>query len=111
MRQGHLATLAFDLIAAGVSTKRALRDVATGVEQSDGSITITHMAAGSLVSPPPVALSASGKFTDGENKLALAFETLPPIVPDGYQGRGRLEATAPSPPPQKRKPLSGDNPV
>jgi hypothetical protein len=111
MREGKLATLAFDLKATAGAKARTLKDVSTGIVQPDGSITIPHMAAGSLVSPPPVALSASGRFTDSENKLALAFETLPPIVPDGYQGRGRLEATATAPPPQKRKPLSGDNPV
>ncbi|HEX8651142.1 MAG TPA: protease complex subunit PrcB family protein [Pyrinomonadaceae bacterium] len=111
MREGKLATLAFDLKAASGTKTRALKDVATGVVQPDGSLMITHMAAGPLVSLPPGALRADGKLIDGESKLTLAFESLPSNVDDGYQGKGRLEATASAPPPQKRKPFSEDHPV
>lgn len=111
MREGKLATFTFDLKAANVTKTRALKDVVTGVVEPDGSLTITHMAAGSLVSPPPGALRANGKFNDGENKLTLAFQSLPSNVADGYLGHGTLEATATAAPPQKRKPLSEDNPV
>ncbi|MBD0327107.1 MAG: protease complex subunit PrcB family protein [Pyrinomonadaceae bacterium] len=111
MRAGKLATLAFDLKTTGQTKARTLKDVATGVVLADGSIKITHMAAGSLVSPPPSALRANGNFDDGENKLALTFESLPSNVADGYQGKGGLEATATAPPPQKRKSLGGNNPI
>ena len=105
MRQGKLATLTFDLKAAGETKTRSLRDVATAVVQPDGQFTITHMAAGTLVSPPPGALRATGKFADSENNLTLTFESLPSNVADGYQGEGSLEATATAAPPQKRRPV------
>jgi hypothetical protein len=111
MREGKIATFAFDLKTTGTTRARALNDVATGIVQADGSVRITHMAAGSLVAPPPTALRANGNFTDGENKLTLAFESLPSNVADGYQGKGRLEATATAQPPQKRKPLGDVHPV
>lgn len=111
MRQGKLATLAFDLKAAGETRTRSLKDVATAVVQPDGQCRITRMAAGTLVSPPPGALRATGKFADGENNLTLAFESLPSNVADGYQGQGRLEATAAASPPQKRKPSGGEDPI
>lgn len=99
MRQGKLATLAFDLKATGETKTRALKDVATGVAQPDGGLKITRMTGGTLVSPPPTALRADGKFNDGENNLTLTFESLPSNIADGYQGRGKLEATATAPPP------------
>lgn len=111
MRQGKLATLTFDLRGLGGTKTRSLRDVATGIVQPDGQFTITHMAADTLVSPPPGALRATGKFAEGENNLTLAFESLPSNVADGYQGKGSLEATAGAGPPQKRKPLGEDDPV
>ena len=111
LREGKLATLAFDLKAASGTKARVLKDVATGVLQPDGSLAITHMAAGQLVSLPPGALRADGKLIDGESKLTLAFESLPSNVDDGYHGKGRLEAAASAAPPQKRKPLSEDHPV
>ena len=110
MRQGRLATLIFDLKAAGETKTRVLEDVATAVVQSDGQFKITHMAAGTLVSPPPGALRATGKFADSENNLTLAFESLPSNVADGYQGEGSLEAAATAGPPQKRKPFGEDDP-
>lgn len=110
MRQGKLATLVFDLKAAGETKARALKDVATGVLQPDGAIKITRMTAGSLLSPPPAALRADGKLT-GENSLTLAFESLPSNVADGYQGKGKLEATAAAGPPQKREPLEEGDPL
>jgi hypothetical protein len=94
MRQGRLATLAFDLKGASGTKTRALKTVATGVVQPDGSISIARMTGGSLVSPPPTALRADGKFNDGEDNLTLTFESLPSNVADGYQGKGRLDATA-----------------
>jgi hypothetical protein len=111
MRQAKLATLSFDLKAAGETKTRSLKDVATAVVQPGGQFTITHMAAGTLVSPPPGALRATGKFADSENNLTLVFESLPSNVADGYQGEGRLEATAGAGPPQKRKPFGGDDPM
>jgi hypothetical protein len=111
MRQGKLATLFFDLKAAGEKKTRDLKDVATGIVQPDGGIKIARMTGGSLVSPPPTSLRADGKFTDGENNLALSFESLPSNVADGYQGRGKLEATAAAPPPRKRKPSGEGDPV
>ncbi len=103
MRQGKIATLVFDLKSTGGVRQRALKDVATGMVQADGQITVTHMAAGSFVNPPPGALRASGKLAGDENNLSLTFESLPSNVADGYEGRGKLEATATAGPPQKRK--------
>ncbi|MGB7922986.1 MAG: protease complex subunit PrcB family protein [Pyrinomonadaceae bacterium] len=93
MRHGKLATFVFDLKAASETKQRALKDVATGVAQPDGGIKITRMTAGALLSPPRGALRADGKLDGGESNLTLSFESLPSNVSDGYQGRGRMEAT------------------
>lgn len=110
MRQGKLATLVFDLKSAGGVKARALKETATGVVQSDGTIQLNQLSAGTFVDLPRAPLRATGQFTNKEEKLSLTFESLPTNVADGYMGSGRLETTATAPPPQRKPALMNDEP-
>lgn len=105
MRQGKLATLVFDLKSTGGGKARALKETATGVVQSDGSLKLNQLGAGTFVDMPKPPLRATGQFTRKEDNLSLTFESLPTNVADGYMGSGRLAATAAAPPPQRKPPL------
>jgi len=89
-RLGDLVTVGFAAVGAGASRERSLRDVATGV-MADNSFGISRMSRGSLVDPPTGDLRVTGKFLEG-NRLTLDLDTGGAIVPDGYQGKGTLEA-------------------
>lgn len=110
MREGNLATLLFDLQSKDGAKRRALKDAASGIVQSDGRIRITHLGAGTLVDQPADALSATGMFAENEGRLSLTFESIPGQVRDGYNGTGNLKAEAASPAPQKKQPSTEDAP-
>ena len=92
MREGRLATLLLNLSSANAAKARALKDAASGVLQSDGSLVIGRLGAGTFVDPPADALRANGRLAD--NTLSLSFESIPGTIADGYNGRGNLEAAA-----------------
>jgi hypothetical protein len=102
MRHDNLATFLFDLKGTGAAKARELKEAATGIVQAGGNVHLARFNAGSLVEPPANLLAAQGQFTNKENDLTLAFESLPSNIADGYQGRGRLTAVATGPPPPKR---------
>lgn len=102
MRHANLATFFFDLQGTGGSKARELKETATGIVGTDGALRLARFNAGSLVEPSANLLMAKGEFTNGESNLTLSFESLPSNVADGYQGVGRLSATATGPPPPKR---------
>ena len=110
MRQGNLATFAFDLKSAGGAKTRGLKDTVTGVVQQDGRVSIAHLDAGSFVESPRDPLRVTGEFMDSENKLTLALKSWPSNLADGFSGQGKLEAVAAAPPPQKSKSLAGEEP-
>jgi protease stability complex PrcB-like protein len=89
-RLGDLVTVGFAAVGAGASRERSLRDVATGV-MTDNSFGISRMSRGSLVDPPTGDLRVIGRFLEG-NRLTLDLDTGGAIVPDGYQGKGTIEA-------------------
>jgi PrcB C-terminal len=89
-RLGDLVSVGFAVVGAGTSRERSLRDFATGVMRDD-SISISRMSRGSLVDPPTGDLRVTGKFLEG-NRLTLDLDTGGAIVPDGFQGKGTLEA-------------------
>jgi hypothetical protein len=89
-RLGDLVSVGFAVVSAGTSRERSLRDFATGVIEDD-SISITRMSRGSLVDPPTGDLRVTGKFLEG-NRLSLDLTTGGAIVPDGFSGKGSIEA-------------------
>ena len=102
MRQGNLATILFNVKSAGGTKARELKETMTGIIRGNGEASFARFNAGSLVEQPANLLSAKGQFTNNEGDLVLSLESLPSNVDDGYQGKGRLTATATGPPPPKR---------
>lgn len=102
MRQANLATIIFDVKSAGGTKARGLNEATTGIIRGNGEASFARFNAGSLVEPPANLLSAKGQFTNSEGELTLTLESLPSTVADGFQGKGRLTATAAGPPPSKR---------
>lgn len=109
-RLGKLATFVFNLQSAGGAKARTLQDAATGIVRDGGSINGAIVDAGTLVDSPRSPLGITGHFAANEDKLSLAFESLPSNVADGYGGQGRLAATATAPAPPK-KAASADEPM
>lgn len=101
MREGSLATFVFNLKGNGAKKERALAEVATGLVQKSGQVTIGYLEAGTLVDLPRSALNARGSFGPGENTVALTFDSLPSNIADGFGGQGKLEATATAGPPRR----------
>ncbi|HYO63182.1 MAG TPA: hypothetical protein VER08_05950, partial [Pyrinomonadaceae bacterium] len=98
MRLGKLVTVGFGLTATGASKRRELGGYATGLASDGGSFRLPRLDAGTFVDQPNGGLSATGRFSDGDNRLSLTFEPLPDNVADGFDGRGKLEAaSAPAP--------------
>jgi protease stability complex PrcB-like protein len=89
-RLGDLVTVGFAAVGSGTSRERSLRDVGTGV-MTDNSFAIARMSRGSLVDPPTGDLRVTGKFSEA-NRLTLDLDTGGAIVPDGFSGRGSIEA-------------------
>ena len=89
-RLGELITVGFAVVSTGAARERSLRDTATGLIK-DNSFTINRMNRGSLVDTPSGDLRVRGRFADN-NRLILDLDTGRVTVPDGYQGRGTLEA-------------------
>jgi hypothetical protein len=89
-RLGELVTVGFAVVSTGTSRERSLRDVATGV-MKENSFDISRMSRGSLVDPPTGDLRVTGRLVE-TNRLTLDLDTGGAIVPDGYQGKGTIEA-------------------
>ncbi|HEX8138412.1 MAG TPA: protease complex subunit PrcB family protein [Pyrinomonadaceae bacterium] len=107
MRHERLATIFFNLQGTGGAKARELKETATGIVQAGGAVRLARFNAGSLVEPPANLLTAKGEFTNDAANLTLSFDSLPSNIADGYQGTGRLSATATGPPPPKRNPAGG----
>lgn len=101
LHYGELATFAFDLKGVDGMKSRALKGVATGVVQTGGRVSLAHVDAGSLVDSARIPLRATGKFINNEDSFSLVFESLPPDIADGFSGKGKLEAVATTPSPQR----------
>jgi hypothetical protein len=93
MKEGGLVTFNFILKNAGETNGHLLFEVATGIVDSEGLITIKKMSALTLVNQPNSGLQARGRFIDRGTRLTLDFESLPPVIADGYTGSGTIEAT------------------
>ena len=103
MRHDNLATIFFNLQGTGGAKARELKETATGIVQAGGgALRLARFNAGTLVEPPANLLTAKGEFTNNAANLTLALDSLPSNIADGYQGTGRLSATATGPPPPKK---------
>jgi len=89
-RLADLVSVGFAVVSTGTARERSLRDFATGVMKDD-AISITRMSRGSLVDPPTGDLRVTGKFLEG-NRLTLELTTGGAVVPDGFSGKGSIEA-------------------
>lgn len=69
--------------------------------QTGGRVSLAHVDAGSLVDSARIPLRATGKFINNEDSFSLVFESLPPDIADGFSGKGKLEAVATTPSPQR----------
>ncbi|HEV2761778.1 MAG TPA: hypothetical protein VGV38_02195, partial [Pyrinomonadaceae bacterium] len=78
-----------------------LRAFATGSAGDGGSFWLPRLDAGTLVDPPNGGLRATGQLSDADGKLSVTFEPLPDNIADGFEGSGKLEASAAGAPPKK----------
>ncbi len=90
MRLGNLVSLGFALVSTGTARERALREFATGSVR-DETIALSRMSHGSLLDPPSGDLRVNGKFGE-KNTLTVELDSGPVTVPDGYSGKGNIEA-------------------
>jgi|SRR5580765_802106 len=89
MRLGNLVTIGFAVVSSGTTRERALRDFATGSLSDDAFMAgVSH---GSLDDPPSGDLRVNGKLV-AKNKLLIELDSGPATVPDGYSGKGSVEA-------------------
>lgn len=89
MRLSSLVTIGFAIVSEGTARERALRDIATGLATTEG-VALSRLSHGSLVDTPSGDLSANAKFV--ENRLLIDLTTGVVTVPDGYSGKGTIEA-------------------
>lgn len=89
-RISDLVTVGFAVVASGTSRERVLRDWGTGLLQSN-ELTISKLSHGSLLDPPSGDLRVSGRFA-ADLTLTLQLDSGPVTVPDGYSGKGTIEA-------------------
>ena len=99
MRSAKFATFVFDVAGAGeTNTRRALRDTATGLAQTDGSLHLARVDAFALSGAIESPLRLEGRFAANEDTLALTFQSVPaPHVSDNFTVSGQLDAVATAP--------------
>lgn len=90
MRLANVISVGFAIVSDGAAREHSLRDFTTGVATSEG-VSIAKINRGSLVEGPSGDLRANGKFAE-KNRLILELSTGPVTVPDGYSGKGTIEA-------------------
>ena len=90
MRLAGVVSIGCAIVSEGASREHSLRDFATGVASGD-SVAISKLSRGTLVDSPSGDLTVSAKFAE-KNRLLIDLTTGPVTVPDGYSGKGMLEA-------------------
>jgi hypothetical protein len=90
MRLAGVVSIGLAVVGEGASRERSLRDFATGVASAD-SVAIGRLSRGSLVDTPSGDLQLKARFAD-KNRLLIDLTTGPVPVPDGYSGKGVIEA-------------------
>ncbi len=87
---GGYTTLFFNLSGKNADKNMKLTEAATGMVK-DSEVNLTRLDAGSFSEGPKPPLRVSGMMSN--DKLSLTFEPLPSNVADGFQLRGKLEAS------------------
>jgi len=87
---GNYTTLFFNLSGKNADKNMKLTEAATGVIK-DNEVNLTRLDAGSFSEGPKSPLRVLGTISN--DKLSLNFEPLPSNVADGFQVRGKLEAS------------------
>src|SRR5262249_29420730 len=90
LKLGALISIGFAIASEGTPRERMLRDFVTG-RLSENGFELSRLNHGSLIDPPSGDLQVSGEFSE-KHSLLLDLTTGPATVPDGYSGKGRLEA-------------------
>lgn len=92
-RHEKLVSVLFDLQDASPSAgkPRSLHTVATGVVDAQGNMLFGEVDPGTLIQFPYAHLRAEGSWT--EYGVWFMFESLPPTVADGFEGKGTFKAT------------------
>ena len=90
MRLAGVVSIGFAIVSEGASREHSLRDFATGIASGD-SVAITRLSRGSLIDSPSGDLTVRAKFAE-KNRLLIDLTTGPVTVPDGYSGKGTIEA-------------------
>jgi hypothetical protein len=90
MRLAGVVSIGFAMVSEGAPREHSLRDFATGVTTGDG-VTISRLSRGSLVDSPSGDLKVGAKFAE-QNRLLIDLTTGPVTIPDGYSGKGTIEA-------------------
>jgi hypothetical protein len=90
MRLAGVVSIGFAIVSEGASREHSLRDFATGVASGD-SVAISRLSRGSLVDSPSGNLTVRAKFAE-KNRSLIELTTGPVTMPDGYSGKGMIEA-------------------
>jgi hypothetical protein len=90
MRLAGVVSIGFAMVSEGASREHSLRDFATGIASAN-SVAISRLSRGSLVDSPSGDLTVSVKFAE-KNGLLIDLTTGPVTIPDGYSGKGMIEA-------------------
>jgi len=90
MRLAGVVSIGFAMVSDGASREHSLRDCATGVASGD-SVAISKLSRGTLIDSPSGDLTIHTKFAE-KNRLLIELTTGPVTVPDGYAGKGMIEA-------------------
>jgi hypothetical protein len=103
MRAGELATFVFEVQSVGDGKVRRLRDMASGLVDGSGQVSIARLDAFALTGAIQSPFQATGQFTENEQDLSLMLKTIPaPLISDNFAATGSLTATATAPPPPNR---------
>jgi hypothetical protein len=91
LRHGDFVTMRLNLNSSLKDFSGRMNDLASGVVDKDGNVKFTYLDPCTLIEPPRPMLVTTGKFE--RNNLRLNFESGPTIVSDGFDTKGKLEAT------------------
>lgn len=91
LRQGDFVTMRINLSSSLKGFSGRMNDLASGIVDKDGNVKFTYLDPCTLIQTPRPMLVTTGKFE--RDNLKLNFESGPTIVNDGFDTKGKLEAT------------------
>ena len=90
MRLAGVVSIGFAIVSENASREHTLRDFATGIATGNG-IVISKLSRGTLIDAPSGDLRIEARFGE-KNRLLINLSTGAVTVPDGYSGKGMIEA-------------------